>query len=189
VGRKRLEVEVDAHLARMFRANGFGGVTLSDFERQTGMARASLYYRFPDGKDSMARSVLEQITASLRNGLLAEVDAAQPEQALKLLQRGLLAYYDNGRLGCILGAFSSPTTAQRFQVELQALTALLLGSIEALAVRLGASRREARRRAEDLLADVQGSLVLAAIQASDDLFARRLKAAMVRLRSVPAAAP
>ena len=50
MGRPRSEIEVDAELARMFRRHGFSGVTLADFERQTGMARASLYYRFPQGK-------------------------------------------------------------------------------------------------------------------------------------------
>jgi TetR/AcrR family transcriptional regulator, lmrAB and yxaGH operons repressor len=183
MGRKRLEVEVDVELALMFRAQGFDGVTLSDFERQTGMARASLYYRYPDGKDSMARTVLGQIAESFRDGLLAEVDAAAPQRALKILQSGLLEYYDNGRLGCILGAFSSLATAAKFRSELQVVTAVILSCIERLAHRLGAPKADARRRAENFLADLQGSLVLAAIADSPRLFARRLAVAITTLQA------
>jgi TetR/AcrR family transcriptional regulator, lmrAB and yxaGH operons repressor len=181
MGRRRSEVEVDAELARMFRSHGFDGVTLSDFERQTGMARASLYYRFPEGKDSMARAALENIASSLRTGVLADMDAAEPARALKLLQHGLLDYYEDGRLGCVLGAFSTPATALKFRPEMQSLVALLLSSVERLAVRLGASRAGAKARAEDFVADVQGSLVLAAISGKPRTFVRRLAVAIGRL--------
>lgn len=181
MGRPRSEIEVDAELARMFRRHGFSGVTLADFERQTGMARASLYYRFPQGKDSMARAALTSVTQSFQQGVVGDMEAAVPARALKLLHQGLLRYYEGGQLGCVLGAFSMPAIANRFRPELQGLLAVLECAVERLAVRLGAEPADAKARAEDFVADLQGSLVLAAISGTQRTFVRRLKAAIARL--------
>ena len=181
MGRPRSEIEVDAELARMFRTHGFSGVTLADFERQTGMARASLYYRFPQGKDSMARAALTTVTQSFQQGVVGDMEAAEPARALRLLHQGLLRYYEDGRLGCVLGAFSMPATASRFRPELQSLLAVLMSAVERLAARLGANPAGAKARAEDFVADLQGSLVLAAISGTQRTFVRRLKAAIAHL--------
>jgi TetR/AcrR family transcriptional regulator, lmrAB and yxaGH operons repressor len=92
MGRQRMDIEVDTELAQLFRRHGFGGLTLSNFEQQTGMARASLYYRFPGGKDSMARAVLAHIANTMQGAVLKKMEAAEPAQALRILQRGLLDY-------------------------------------------------------------------------------------------------
>jgi TetR/AcrR family transcriptional regulator, lmrAB and yxaGH operons repressor len=181
MGRQRLDIEVDAELAQLFRRHGFEGLTLSNFEQQTGMARASLYYRFPEGKDGMARAVLAHITHTMQSGVLTKMETAEPAKALKILQRGLLDYYENGRLGCMLGAFSTTATAEKFRPEMQQLAAALLEAVEKLLARLGASCADAKARAEDFLADVQGSLVLTAISGSPRTFSRRLAAAVARL--------
>ncbi len=181
MGRQRLDIQVDDELAQLFRRHGFEGLTLSNFEQQTGMARASLYYRFPDGKDGMARAVLTHITATMQSNLLSKMDVAEPSQALKLLHRGLLDYYENGRLGCMLGAFSTPATAEKFRPEMQKLATALQSSVEKLIMGSGVLRPEAKQRAEDFLADVQGSLVLTAISGSPRTFVRRLSKAIEKL--------
>jgi hypothetical protein len=81
----------------------------------------------------------------------------------------------------MLGAFSTPATAEKFRPEMQQLAAALLSAVEKLLARLGVSRADAKTRAEDFLADVQGSLVLTAISGTPRTFSRRLAAAMARL--------
>jgi TetR/AcrR family transcriptional regulator, lmrAB and yxaGH operons repressor len=185
MGRQRSEVEVDQALSRMFRRRGFDGLSLSDFERETGMAKASLYYRFPEGKDSMARAVLLGVADEFERGLFAQLRTLPPTEALQQLAKGLLDYYDNGRLGCLLGAFAAPDTAARFRPEMQQLLDGLLSAIATVLVRLGRTKTQAQRAAEDFLADLQGSLVITAVSGEPRTFARRLKAAVDRLASQP----
>jgi TetR/AcrR family transcriptional regulator, lmrAB and yxaGH operons repressor len=181
MGRPRLDIEVNSVLSRMFRQRGYDGMSLSDFERETGMAKASLYYRFPEGKDSMARAVLTDVATAFEQGLLAQMDEAAPAQALRLFEKGLLAYYENGQLGCLLGAFAMQHSADRFRTEMQALVKGVTAALISVQLRLGVPKKQALARTEDFLADLQGSLILAAVSGKPAAFKRRLKAAISRL--------
>ncbi len=48
-------------LAELFREHGFAGASLSEITRRTGLGKGSLYHIFPDGKEEMARAVLEDV--------------------------------------------------------------------------------------------------------------------------------
>ena len=57
------KVDEDALLDRLsnvFRTHGFEGASLSLISKETGLQRASLYHRFPGGKEDMAKAVLER---------------------------------------------------------------------------------------------------------------------------------
>jgi TetR/AcrR family transcriptional regulator, lmrAB and yxaGH operons repressor len=181
MGRQRLNVEVDQVLSRMFRQRGFDGLSLSDFERETGMAKASLYYRFPEGKNSMARAVLLGVADEFERGLFAQLPTLPPHEALQHFVEGLLAYYENGKLGCLLGAFAVPGTAARFRPELQNLLQGFMHALTSILTRAGQPKAQAQQRAEDFVADLQGSLVLATVSGEPRVFARRLKLAAEQL--------
>jgi TetR/AcrR family transcriptional regulator, lmrAB and yxaGH operons repressor len=181
MGRRRSVLDVNTELSRLFRTHGYEGLSLSDFEQETGMARASLYYRFPDGKDSMAQQAFESITNTMQSGMIAEMDKLPPDRALEVLKHGLLEYYENGQLGCILGAFAAPSTAARFRLQMQQLASVFQSAVERLLIRKGSNKARSKLCAEDFLADVQGSLIISSIAGEPKLFVRRLKKAVERL--------
>lgn len=183
MGRPPLDVEVNRELSRLFRERGYDGLSLSAFEQASGMAKASLYYRFPDGKDSMARAAIDSVTEEFA-ALALELEQLPPDEALRKLQRTLLAYYDNGRLGCLLGAFAVPNVVERFRDELQALYRAFARTINAIQRDSALTSKDKHRRTEDFIVDLEGSLIFAAVSGQSSAFSRRLKAALARLDGV-----
>ncbi len=54
---KVTEEELLDRLTSVFRTHGFEGASLSLISKATGLQRASLYHRFPGGKEEMAKAV------------------------------------------------------------------------------------------------------------------------------------
>lgn len=54
------------HIMIVFRTHGYDGASLSRISEATGLQRASLYHRFPDGKLQMGKAVLEHAIEWLR---------------------------------------------------------------------------------------------------------------------------
>jgi TetR/AcrR family transcriptional regulator, lmrAB and yxaGH operons repressor len=53
-----LEIALD-----LYRTYGFEGVSLKMISDKTGLAKASLYYRYPAGKDQIVTTVAESVAA------------------------------------------------------------------------------------------------------------------------------
>ena len=62
-------------LSDVFRSQGYEGASLTKLSEATGLQRASLYYRFPGGKQEMAEAVLAQIDARIATGILGPLKA------------------------------------------------------------------------------------------------------------------
>ena len=54
------EDELLDRLTDVFRTYGYEGASLSRISEVTGLQRASLYHRFPGGKEDMAKAVLSR---------------------------------------------------------------------------------------------------------------------------------
>jgi AcrR family transcriptional regulator len=184
MGRPKLDIDVDDVLRRQFRHKGYDGLSLAALAQETGLQKASLYYRFPEGKDSMARAALRSIGELFAKEFEA-LRALPPEESLPALERNLDAYYEQGRLGCLLGAFAVPATAERFRPEMQELLAHFRASVAELLQGRGLSAAEAQTRSEDFIADMEGSLILASIAGDGSTFSRRLARAIARLGEAP----
>jgi AcrR family transcriptional regulator len=185
MGRPKLDIDVDDILRRQFRQKGYDGLSLAALAQETGLQKASLYYRFPEGKDSMARAALNSIGEVFEAQLFIPLRQLPPAEALALLEQSLSAYYEEGRLGCLLGAFAVPATAERFRPEMQALLAGFKAGLAELLGRLGIPAEAAQERGEDFISDLEGSLILASIAGDGATFTRRLKAAVRRLGPPP----
>lgn len=165
--------EVLDRLTAAFREHGYEGATLARLSEATGLVRASLYHYFPDGKEGMARAVLDRAGEAMRRDVLAPLQSpGTPRERLTAMARGLDAFYRGGELPCLLGLFSAG--AGRTPME-RAITAALEEWVRAVAscvAEAGVEPRAARERAEDALAAVQGALVLARARGSTAPFAR-----------------
>lgn len=154
--------QVVASLLRAFRRNGYDGASLSRLSEETGLRRASLYHHFPGGKEDMARAVLDSTTKDFKDMVLAPLqEPGPPEQRLAEMAAALSAFYDGGREACVLALMTigegrevlAPDVREGLQGWIDALTSVVEET--------GRPEREARERAQDAVARVQGALVLA----------------------------
>lgn len=151
-----------AKLSDVFREVGYDGASLARLSAATGLQKASLYHRFPGGKDQMADEVLRGAEAWLVANILTPLAAAgDPRGRIRVMIRALDQFYAGGRQACLLNLLASPPhtpspLAERIRLAFQAF-------IDALAAVLrdaGLDAAVARARAERAIVLVQGSLVL-----------------------------
>lgn len=150
-------------LSDVFRDVGYAGASLAMLSEATGLKKASLYHRFPGGKEQMAGEVMGNAEAWLTEHVLAPLRSGGPPRTrIQAMIRSLDEFYSGGRQACLLNMLSSPRDdsgpfARRirsaFKAWIEALCAALADA--------GIDEDTARLRAERAIALVQGSLVLA----------------------------
>jgi TetR/AcrR family transcriptional regulator, lmrAB and yxaGH operons repressor len=154
--------EVLAILLDTFRSDGYDGASLSRLAEATGLSKSSLYHYFPGGKADMGRQVLELAETWLRETLLrplSDADAPVSDRLDTMLDR-VSAFYEDGGKACILGRLSASVERDVFQEQLARVFLIWIDALAKLLQEGGATRAEARKRAEDTLIRIQGALVL-----------------------------
>lgn len=174
---KITDSELMSALARVFKLYGYDGATLSRISRETGLQRASLYHRFPGGKEEMARFVLEQTDELFGGELLAPLaEPGDPKERVRETARRLSAFYDGGRNSCLLDTLSLGESDGVLRPGIHASINAWIGMMAGVAREAGFSKAEARRRAEEALVRIQGSLVLARTTGDQRFVNRTFKA-------------
>ena len=94
-------------LTRVFQDHGFEGASLSRISAATGLEKASLYHRFPGGKDQMAEAVLAHVGRWFVENLLAPLRETGPVAArIRETGRRIQAFYEDGQRSCLLDTLS-----------------------------------------------------------------------------------
>jgi TetR/AcrR family transcriptional regulator, lmrAB and yxaGH operons repressor len=167
------EEELLDRLTRVFQDYGYEGASLSRISSATGLERSSLYHRFPGGKDEMAEAVLARVTARFLNELLAPLrDRAPLESKIKETGRRLAAFYDNGRVSCVLDTLSMQGGSRALQHAVDAAYSGWRDAFARVALEAGLSPSRARIRAEEAIMSIHGALVLARATRDGKPFAR-----------------
>lgn len=160
-------------LTAAFREHGYEGATLARLSEATGLVRASLYHYFPDGKEGMARAVLDRAGEAMQRDVLAPLrGSGTPRERLEAMARGLDAFYRGGELPCLLGLFSAGAGRAPMEAATTAALDEWIRAVASCVAEAGVEPRVARERAEDVVAAVQGALVLARARGSTAPFAR-----------------
>jgi TetR/AcrR family transcriptional regulator, lmrAB and yxaGH operons repressor len=163
MGRKTLidEEELISRLSNVFREVGYEGATLALLAEATGLKKASLYHRFPQGKEQMAREVLEKAGSWLEEHILAPLRAAgAPASRIDAMVKQLDAFYSGGRQACLLNMLSSARIhGGPFTEMIERVFEAWIGALSAVLLDAGFDRRTARSRAERTVMMLQGSLV------------------------------
>lgn len=158
----QLKSQVVASLLRAFRRNGYDGASLSRLSEETGLQRASLYHRFPGGKEDMARTVIIAAGQDFKDVVLAPLcGPGSPEQRVAGMATALSSFYDGGKEACILALMTIGEGREALAPEVREG---LQGWIDALTSVIGEAgwpEPVARERAQNAVARVQGALVLA----------------------------
>jgi TetR/AcrR family transcriptional regulator, lmrAB and yxaGH operons repressor len=148
-------------LVKVFRQYGYEGATLSRISEVTGLGRASLYHHFAKGKQEMAEAVLEYVGNWFENTILAPLRSqAKPAERIRLMGDRLSQFYDCGQTGCLLAIFSIGEPENLFREQIHQMLDAWIDSLASVLIEAGIPAKEARKRAEDGVIQVQGALVL-----------------------------
>jgi len=180
------EEQVLASLVDVFRTHGYEGASLAAISRATGLARASLYHRFPNGKEEMAAAVMRYARSWLESHALAPLrdESRSPRERIEAMARELDAFYDSGRRSCLLEALSLGERGSPLSKMARSLLQLWVGEMARLLERAGLGSREAAARAEDAVVRIEGALVVARVQDDPKPFQRVLQSLPTQLLDV-----
>lgn len=164
-------------LLLVLRAKGYDGASLSDLASATGLKKASLYHRFPGGKQEMTEAVLayvaEWVDLNIFQVLTAETETAT-DRLHKALQN-IDALYHRGKSICIFRALSTHTGLELFGQQIQAGMERYIVAFTRLGEDLGMELIEAQQAAVQTLIDIQGALIVSKGLQRQELFGATLE--------------
>lgn len=163
-------------LTDLFRERGFEASSLEDIATATGLRRSSLYHRFPGGKQQMATEVVGQVRAGLTDTVLAPLSGpGSLRDRVSAVGRLLERFYEGGAKNCLLESFSLGDPGPDASALLRDSADAWIEAFADVAHQSGARRPEARARAQDALASIEGALVVARVTGDTTSFARAIR--------------
>ena len=176
------DVELAVCAAETFRLFGYEGTSLNRLAEATGLEKASLYYRFPGGKDAILMAAVQGVGAWFEANIFEPLRQPGPLAIrVEAMAARLREFYGDGTKPCVLDTLSLRGGTPELQLALQGALDEWLRAFAAVAVEAGFAPDEAQRRAEQAVIAVEGSLVLARVTGKSDLFLAALAELHVRL--------
>ncbi len=160
----------------LFRAYGFEGVSLKRLAEATGLEKASLYYRYPGGKDAIAMAVAQDAIAWFQGNVFAPLlgDGPARERVSRVAER-LRDFYSGGSKACLMDVLSIPGGSAELQLALKGAMQAWVGAFAQIAQESGLGADAARLRAEEAIVRIEGSLILARVLGDPAGFERELR--------------
>ena len=164
-------------IAKVFRNCGYMGASLSILSEATGLERASLYHRFPGGKEEMAEAVLTHVGSRLEKELFAPLRTpGDPGNKLVIAVQAIQKFYENGHLPCVLETLSMEGTPPKLRVALAGAATAFLDALAELSHELLAkSPAKARDCAAAALVTLEGALILTRVTGQSAHFDQALR--------------
>jgi len=175
---KKIEDEDLLHqLSGAFKDYGYEGTSITILSKVTGLKRPSLYHRFPRGKEQMAEEVLSFIYTWIEENILNKLkENLTPEEKINFFVHQIGKIYENGKNSCILNMLSATKCENNpFSEAINNTFKTLQVALSDIAVQAGNDRKEAQNRAENILVEIQGALVLSRAMNSTAPFKRMQK--------------
>jgi TetR/AcrR family transcriptional repressor of lmrAB and yxaGH operons len=148
-------------LTRVFQQYGYEGASLSRISEATGLERASLYHRFPGGKDQMAEAVLEHVAGTFEEVLSPLYESGSLAARIRESGRRLQEFYEDGSVSCVLDTLSLRAGSRALHEAIGRAYSAWREAFAAAAREAGFPSVSARRRAEEAIMSIHGALVLA----------------------------
>jgi len=162
-------------LTDVFRTHGYEGASLRQISEATGLEKASLYHRFPGGKEDMVVGVVSHMIQWFQHQVFAPLEGpGKPAQKVGRVAQSLRGFYAHGRKPCVLDSLSLPGGGPALREALRGALKAWLQAFTDVAREAGASGTEARERAERAIVEIEGSLVLARVVGDRRPFHRAL---------------
>ena len=163
-------------LLTVFRSVGYDGASMAQLAEATGLQKASLYHRFPEGKQAMAQAVLDHIEQVSQTDIVEVLrqSSTAPADRLNAALTAIDGLYNGGELSCVLRALSLGTAAAVFREQIARIFTGWIGGFTQLALDLSHSQERAKQLAQNVVIRVQGALILAQTLSQTDLFGQTL---------------
>jgi TetR/AcrR family transcriptional regulator, lmrAB and yxaGH operons repressor len=169
-------------ITESFQAYGFEGTSLSEISKATGLIKASLYWRFPAGKEEMAKAALRSVDQQFSHHILKPIDEAGPVATrLAKVAKRLREFYGDGKRACLLDTLTLGGSPPAIQKHARLTLEFWVSQFEKLARESGLGHATARLAAEDAVAALEGGLVLARVSGDRDAFRRAVESLGLRL--------
>ncbi|MEO8252783.1 MAG: TetR/AcrR family transcriptional regulator [Flavobacterium sp.] len=174
---KILDTDMIAGLTKVFRDKGYEGTSLNDLAKVTGLKKASLYHRFPNGKQEMAESVLNTIDQWVDDNIFVPLLDENKSTKLRLKEalKNIEILYDSGKETCVLRAFSMHSGLSLFEQQIKSGMDKWIIAFNALGVALKLTPTESQQNAIQTLIELQGSLIVTKGLADTSIFKNTLK--------------
>ncbi|MDT7043595.1 TetR/AcrR family transcriptional regulator [Candidatus Nitronereus thalassa] len=158
------EDELLNRLMHVFRTYGYEGASLSVISEATGLQRASLYHRFPGGKEDMAKAVLGRAGEWLATRVLGPLSGpGTPEERIRNMGKELHAFYAGGKNCCLFDSLSFGSNDNIIQQNIRQGMSAWVDGLAKVAREAGVSPKKAKQQAQDAVSQIQGTLVVARV--------------------------
>ena len=160
-------------IAEVFRVYGYEGASIRLLAQATGLERASLYHRFPGGKEDMAAAIVARTGEWFEQHVFAPLQAGgSPAERLRRVAANLRDFYRRGTLWCVLDAMTLGGGPAAIRETVRGAYSAWLGAFERIAREAGMPASQARSRAQQALIEIEGSLVVARVTGDSRPFLR-----------------
>ncbi|WP_025743116.1 TetR/AcrR family transcriptional regulator [Aquimarina pacifica] len=159
---KVLDIEILTGLTKVFRSKGYEGASLKELSQETGLKKASLYHRFPDGKQEMATAVLNHLGEWVQTNVFQLLldNESTPQMRLKNGLSEISKLYDRGNEMCIFRALSMQAGIELFEEQIKNGMKEWITTFKEVGISLGLHDSQAEQMALQVLIEIQGSLIV-----------------------------
>lgn len=172
--KKMSEQQVLRRLTEVFRERGYEGASYALLMAASGLVKASLYHRFPGGKEEMVDAVLAWVDREFLEYVLRPArEAGPPAKRARQIARRLKEFYRSGSRWCLLDTLTLSSSARTLRHTRRSME-FWIGTFARLCRESGMSTTVAQRRAEDAVAAIEGGLVVSRVMNNRRPFLRAL---------------
>jgi TetR/AcrR family transcriptional regulator, lmrAB and yxaGH operons repressor len=162
-------------ILKVFREHGYEGTSIGMISQQTGLQRASLYYRFPGGKVEMAEAVMTSVDGWFDQHVFKPLRSEEDFlDRITGMCRGLAEFYGSGTKPCLLEALSLGHTSGPISDHLKSTYIAWRDVLTNCLLESGHTDDDALRLAEDAIASIQGALIIQRLDPDSNAFRRKL---------------
>jgi AcrR family transcriptional regulator len=160
----------------LFRTYGFEGVSLKQLADATGLEKASLYYRYPGGKDEIAMAVAQDVVTWFQANVFDPLSGDGPvRKRVAFVAERLREFYSGGSKACLMDVLSIPGGSAELQLALKGAMQAWVSAFAKAAKDSGLGAAAARAKAEEAIVRIEGSLIMARVLGDTTGFERVLK--------------
>lgn len=165
------------NLMSVIRSKGYDGASLNELAAASGLQKASLYHRFPGGKKDIVMSVLNHINEWTNINIINVINNTNtsPENKLNTIIQNLNIFYDSGNNACIMKTLSMDNSFNLFGDYLKQGMQVWIKSFIELGLLFNLSESKSKTVAEQVLIQIQGSLVLSKTLGNNTPFIKALE--------------
>lgn len=148
---------------------------MSRLSAAVGLEKASLYHRFPKGKEQMAMAVAGRVVEWFTEHVFDVLKGpGTPVERVVAATMELRKFYADGTKACVLDMLSIPAGGDELAKGLMGAMHAWVGSFQAISEESGFEPEEAKARAEDAIMRIEGALIMSRVLGDPSAFHRTL---------------